>query len=160
MMVQLPAGRGEGLSHLCVLERRMRPGAGNCFSSQQEKCFWCNWVTLHLCFAKIIIKLHDLTLPQVEDKKKRRRPRRSQSERRVRNRTLTERDVKHLERHLSMKRTIRWNKEVLTSRYGRKKTEKTDFITSFLVNIKVLSDDNFDFHAQEEDHGRPPTRFR
>jgi len=44
---------------------------------------------------------------QVEDKKKRRRPRRSQSERRVRNRTLTERDVKHLERHLSMKRTIR-----------------------------------------------------
>lgn len=42
-----------------------------------------------------------------KEQKKRRRPRRSQSERRVRNRTLTERDVKHLERHLSMKRTIR-----------------------------------------------------
>merc|ERR1711936_400029 len=41
------------------------------------------------------------------EQRKRRRPRRSQSERRVRNRTLTERDVKHLERHLSMKRTIR-----------------------------------------------------
>jgi len=40
-------------------------------------------------------------------KQKRRKPRRSQSERRVRNRTLTESDVKHLERHLSMKRTIR-----------------------------------------------------
>merc|ERR1719192_732937 len=35
-----------------------------------------------------------------KEQKKRRRPRRSQSERRVRNRTLTERDVKHLERHL------------------------------------------------------------
>ena len=79
---------------------------------------------------KTIIKLHHITLPQVEDKKKRRRPRRSQSERRVRNRTLTERDVKHLERHLSMKRTIRWNKEVLTSSYGKAKTEKTDLISS------------------------------
>ena len=77
-----------------------------------RKCFCCNSKAKHepLCssaFLTIIIKLHHITLPQVEDKKKRRRPRRSQSERRVRNRTLTERDVKHLERHLSMKRTIR-----------------------------------------------------
>ena len=40
-----------------------------------------------------------------EARGRRRKPRRSQSERRVR--TLTEKDVKHLERHLSLKRTIR-----------------------------------------------------
>ena len=38
-----------------------------------------------------------------KEQKKRRRPRRSQSERRVRNRTLTERDVKHLERRVGLK---------------------------------------------------------
>lgn len=51
----------------------------------------------------ILRRLSNILFQAEKEQKKRRRPRRSQSERRVRNRTLTERDVKHLERRVGLK---------------------------------------------------------
>ena len=90
--VQLAACGREGLSHLRLFVRGLRP-AGALGSLAEE-----HRIKVH--FEEII----NYTFFQAEkEQKKRRRPRRSQSERRVRNRTLTERDVKHLERRVGLK---------------------------------------------------------
>ena len=57
----------------------------------------------NILLRSILRRLSIILFQAEKEQKKRRRPRRSQSERRVRNRTLTERDVKHLERRVGLK---------------------------------------------------------
>ena len=66
---------------------------------QVHLAVWQENILLRSILRRLSIRLFQAE----KEQKKRRRPRRSQSERRVRNRTLTERDVKHLERRVGLK---------------------------------------------------------